>query len=75
MKHFTLALLAAAAFCSQAFAQNRVKTLYAVGETLNVSLLNDEDQPIQINRTLFAGYNSICLPCRLCAPRAQMPLP
>lgn len=70
MKHFTLALVAAAAFCSQAFAQNRVKTLYTAGETLNVNLLNDE-QPVQINRTLFAGYNTICLPMSLTAAQLQ----
>lgn len=70
MKHFTLALVAAAAFCSQAFAQNKVKTLYTAGETLNVSLLNDE-QPVQINRTLFAGYNTICLPMSLTAAQLQ----
>jgi hypothetical protein len=71
MKHFTLALVAAAAFCSQAFAQNRVKNLYTSGATLNVSLLNDKAQPIQINRMLFAGYNSICLPMSLSAEQLQ----
>lgn len=71
MKHFTLALVAVAAFCSQAFAQNRVKNLYTSGTTLNVSLLSNEDQPVQINRTLFAGYNSICLPMSLSAEQLQ----
>ena len=71
MKHFTLALVAFAAFCSQTFAQNRVKNLYTSGTTLNVSLLNDEELPVQINRTLFAGYNSICLPMSLSAEQLQ----
>ena len=71
MKHFTLALVAAAAFCSQAFAQNRVKNLYTSGTTLNVSMLDDKEQPVQINRTLFAGYNSICLPMSLTAEQLQ----
>jgi hypothetical protein len=71
MKHFTLALVAAAAFCSQVFAQNRVKNLYTSGTTLNVSMLNDKEQPVQINRTLFAGYNSICLPMSLSAEQLQ----
>jgi hypothetical protein len=70
MKHFTLALVAVAAFCSQAYAQNRVKTLYTIGETLNVSLLENE-QPVQINRTLFAGYNTICLPMSLTVAQLQ----
>ena len=71
MKHFTLALVAVAAFCSQAFAQNRVKNLYTSGTTLNVSLLSNDEQPVQINRTLFAGYNSICLPMSLSAEQLQ----
>ncbi|MBO7067410.1 MAG: hypothetical protein J6W52_01850 [Bacteroidaceae bacterium] len=71
MKHFTLVLVAAAAFCSQTFAQNRVKNLYTSGATLNVSLLNNNEQPVQINRTLFAGYNSICLPMSLTAEQLQ----
>ncbi|MBO7100293.1 MAG: T9SS type A sorting domain-containing protein [Bacteroidaceae bacterium] len=71
MKHFTLALVAMAAFCSQSFAQTKVKNLYTSGTTLNVSLLNNEEQPVQINRTLFAGYNSICLPMSLSAEQLQ----
>lgn len=70
MKHFTLTLVAAAAFCSQLFAQNKVKNLYTTGETLNVGLLNDK-QPVQINRTLLAGYNTICLPMSLTAAQLQ----
>ena len=71
MKHFTLAMVAFAAFFSQTFAQNRVKFLYTSGTSLNVSLLNNEEQPVQINRTLFAGYNSICLPMSLSAEQLQ----
>ena len=71
MKHFTLALVVATAFCSQAFAQNRVKNLYTSGTTLNVSILNNTEQPVQINRTLFAGYNTICLPMSLTAAQLQ----
>ena len=71
MKHFTLALVVATAFCSQTFAQNRVKNLYTSGTTLNVSILNNTEQPVQINRTLFAGYNTICLPMSLTAAQLQ----
>lgn len=71
MRHFTLALLATTAFCSLTFAQTRVKNLYTSSATLNVSLLNDETQPVRINRTLFAGYNSICLPMSLSAEQLQ----
>lgn len=71
MRHFTLLLMAATAMCTQAFAQNRVKNLYTSSATLNVSVLQDDKQPVQLNRTLFAGYNSICLPMSLSATQLQ----
>lgn len=63
MKHFTLTLMAAAAFCSQAFgqAQTRIKNLYTTNKTLDVVQLQSEN-PVQVNRILFAGYNTLCLP-------------
>lgn len=76
MKHFTLLLMAATAFCTQAFAQNRVKNLYTSATELNVSALQDAQQlPVRINRTLFAGYNSICLPMSLNADQLQEAAP
>lgn len=74
MRHFTLVLMAATAFCSQVFAQSRVKNLYTSTMALNVSALQS-DQPVQINRTLFAGYNSICLPMSLNAEQLQEAAP
>lgn len=74
MRNFTLFLMAATAFCGQAFAQNRVKNLYTSTTNLNVSILQ-ENQPVQINRTLFAGYNSICLPMSLNAEQLQEAAP
>lgn len=65
MKHFTLVLMATAALCTQAFAQNRVRNIYTSSNALNVGLLETSDQDVQINRTLFAGYNTICLPMTL----------
>lgn len=71
MKHFTLLLMAAATLCSPAIAQNRVKNLYTYSNALNISALENETQPVQINRTLYAGYNSICLPMSLNAEQLQ----
>ena len=65
MKHFTLVLMATAALCTQAFAQNRVRNIYTSSSALNVGLLQSSTQDVQINRTLFAGYNTVCLPMTL----------
>ena len=71
MKHITLLLMAAATICTSAFAQNRVKYVYTSGTNLNVGQLQDQAQPVVLNRTLFAGYNTICLPMSLSAEQLQ----
>lgn len=70
MKHFTLTLMAFAAMCTQTFAQS-TKHLYTSSTKLNVEALETANQPVQINRTLFAGYNTICLPMSLSAEQLQ----
>ena len=65
MKKVTLLLLTAATMCTQMFAQNKVRNLYTSMETLNLSLLEQKDVDVQVNRTLLAGYNTICLPFTL----------
>lgn len=65
MKHFTLSLLAALTVCSSAMAQTRAKNIYTSSTTLNVEALQNAAQPVVLNRTLFAGYNTICLPMSL----------
>ena len=69
MKHFVLALVAAATLCTPAAAQtqNRVKNLYASSAKLNLELLQSTEQTVQLNRYLFAGYNTLCLPMSLTA--------
>ena len=62
MKHLVLALTAAVAMGTQAVAQDKVKNIYASSSTLKVEQLMNADQPVQLNRYLFAGYNTICLP-------------
>ena len=71
MKHFTLLLMAAATICTNAFAQNRAKNVYTSTTQLNLEVLQNEAQPVVINRTLFAGYNTICLPMSLNAEQLK----
>lgn len=67
MKHFVLALVAAATLSVPATAQNRVKNVYASSCTLDVQMLQNNDQTVQLNRYLFAGYNTLCLPMSMSA--------
>lgn len=67
MKKFTLILMAAAAICTAATAQEKVKNVYASSQKLNVEQLQNQEQTVQVNRYLFAGYNTLCLPMSLTA--------
>ena len=71
MKHFTLLLMAAATICTSAFAQSRAKYIYTSTTTLNLEVLQNSEQPVVLNRTLFAGYNTICLPMSLSAEQLK----
>ena len=75
MKHFVLALVAAATLCSTAVAQNKVKNIYASSNTLNIEMLAQTDQTVQLNRYFFAGYNTLCLPMTLDADQLQQAAP
>ena len=65
MKQIVLTMVALATF-SAATAQ-KVKSLYAETQTLKVEQVQNTEMPVQVNRYLFAGYNSICLPMTLSA--------
>ena len=71
MKHLVLSLVAAATLCMPAMAQNRVKNLYTSSETLDLAQLSSTEQPVQLNRYLFAGYNTLCLPMSVGADQLQ----
>lgn len=71
MKHITLFLMAVATVCTSAFAQPRPKNVYTSSTTLNVEQLQNQAQPVVLNRTLYAGYNTICLPMSLSAEQLQ----
>ena len=67
MKKLVLTMVVATAVCTTAFAQNKVKNVYASSSKLNVEMLQNSDQTIQLNRYFFAGYNTLCLPMSLTA--------
>lgn len=62
MKHFVLALVAAATLSVPAMAQTKVKNVYASSRSLDVQMLQNTAQTVQLNRYLFEGYNTLCLP-------------
>ena len=66
MKQLVLAMMMATAVSTSAFAQNKVKNVYASSSKLDVEMLQSE-QPIQLNRYFFAGYNTLCLPMSVSA--------
>lgn len=71
MKKLFLSLVAAAMMCAPATAQLKVKSLSTYTNKLQVEQLQASNQTVQINRTLYAGYNSICLPMSLTAESLQ----
>lgn len=71
MKKLTLTLLAALMICGSASAQLKVKNLSTYTTKLQVEQLEVANQTTQITRTLYAGYNSICLPLGLTAEQLQ----
>ncbi len=60
-------LMVATAVCTTAFAQNKVKNVYASSPKLNMEVLQNTDQTVQLNRYFFAGYNTLCLPMTVAA--------
>ena len=67
MKTFTLFVAAMAALCGSVSAQNRVRNIYTSFGDLNTDLFKAENPSVQLNRTLLAGYNTLCLPMSLSA--------
>ena len=65
MKQFVLALTVAMALSTTAFAQNKVKNIYASSSKLDIEMMQKSEQTVQLNRFFFAGYNTLCLPFSL----------
>lgn len=67
MKQLLLAMMLATTVSTTAFAQNKVKNIYASSPKLDIELLQNGDQNVQLNRYFYAGYNTLCLPMSLSA--------
>lgn len=65
MKQLLLAVTMVTALSTSAFAQGQVKNIYASSNKLNMELLQNKEQTVQLNRYLFAGYNTLCVPMTL----------
>ena len=65
----TLLLMTVAALTGSlsASAQNRVKNLYTEAKQLKVEQVVNTEEAVQVNRYLFAGYNTLCLPMTMSA--------
>ena len=55
------------AMSTSVFAQGQVKNVYASTQKLNVEQLQNTEKTTQLNRYLFAGYNTLCVPMSLTA--------
>ena len=67
MKKLVIAMVMATAVSYTAFAQKGVKNIYASNPKLDTELLQNSEQIVQLNRYLFEGYNTLCLPMSLTA--------
>ena len=72
MKRFVLVLTVAMGLSTTAFAQNKVKNIYASSSKLDIEKMQSSEQTIQLNRYFFAGYNTICLPFSLSADQVAL---
>ena len=69
MKKITLALLTMLAM--QTASAQSTQYVFTSSQTLNTKPLTEAGQAFQLNRTLLAGYNTICLPVSLDAEQLQ----
>ena len=72
MKQFVLVLMVAMGLSTSAFAQKRVKNIYASTPKLDIEMMQNSDQTIQLNRYFFAGYDTLCLPFSLTADQVAL---
>ena len=72
MKQFVLALTMTMALTTTAFAQNKVKNIYASSPKLDIEMMQNSEQTIQLNRYFFAGYNTLCLPFSLTTEQLEL---
>lgn len=67
MKQIVFTMMALAMTCAQTATAQKVRNLYTETQSLKVEQVESTDNPVQVNRYLFAGYNTLCLPMTLSA--------
>ena len=75
MKRILLSLMAIATLSVPSMAQNNVRNLYTSAHTLDCKQIQRADQVVQVNRYLFAGYNTLCLPMSVSNEQLQKVAP
>ena len=65
-------MMVSMAFSTTAFAQNKVKNIYASSSKLNIEKMQNSEQTVQLNRFFYAGYNTLCLPFSLTADQVAL---
>ena len=75
MKRILLSLMAIATLSVPSMAQNNVRNLYTSSHNLDCKQLQNTEQTVQINRYLFAGYNTLCLPMTVSNEQLQQVAP
>lgn len=74
MKRILLSLMAIATFSMPSMAQNSVRNLYTSSNTLDCKQIQST-QTVQLNRYLFAGYNTLCVPMSVSNEQLQQVSP
>ena len=72
MKHLVLLMTMVMGLSTTAFAQNKVKNIYASSSKLDIEMMQNSEQTIQLNRFFYAGYNTLCLPFSLTAEQVAL---
>ena len=72
MKHLLLVAMVSMALSTTAFAQNKVKNIYASSTKLDIEQMQSSEHTVQLNRYFFAGYNTLCLPFSLTADQVAL---
>ena len=72
MKQLVLAVMMTMALSTTAFAQNKVKNIYASSAKLDIEQMQNSEQSIQLFRYFYAGYNTLCLPFSLTADQVAL---
>ena len=64
MKHLVLLMTMVMGLSTTAFAQNKVKNIYASSSKLDIEMMQNSEQTVQLNRYFFAVTTHFACPSR-----------